>query len=193
MRRISLFVEDDAHQKIIGTLVQRVAAESGTAVRLEWRNAVDGYGAVVREFDDYLRDLSLQGGYPDLIVVATDANCKGLNERTRELERLDVPVPVIQAIPDPHIERWLLLDGAAFRDVVGLGCDAPDQKCERERYKQLLINAIYNAGITPSLGGIEFAEDIVQRMNLERVMQADRSLNRFVSEIHQTFRQWQSG
>ena len=191
MRRISLFGEDYAHQQIIGALVQRLADESGTAVRLEWRNAVDGYGAVVREFDDYLRDLARQGGYPDLIVVATDANCKGLNERASELERANVPVPVIQAIPDPHIERWLLLDGAAFRDAVGHGCEAPDQKCERERYKRLLINAIHNAGTMPSLGGIEFAEDIVQRINLERAMQADRSLRRFVSGTRQMFRQWQ--
>ena len=191
MRRISLFVEDDAHQKIIGTLVQRLADESNTPVSLEWRNAVDGYGAVVREFDDYLRDLARQGGYPDLIVVATDANCKGLNERSRELERPGVLVPIIRAIPDPHIERWLLLDGAAFRDAVGHGCDAPDQKCERERYKRLLINAIHNAGVMPSLGGIEFAEDIVRRINLERAMQADHSLRRFVTEISQIFRQWQ--
>ena len=191
MRRISLFVEDDAHQKIIGTLVQRLADESNTPVSLEWRNAVDGYGAVVREFDDYLRDLARQGGYPDLIVVATDANCKGLNERSRELERPGVLAPIIRAIPDPHIERWLLLDGAAFRDAVGHGCDAPDQKCERERYKRLLINAIQNAGVMPSLGGIEFAEDIVRRINLERAMQADHSLRRFVTEISQIFRQWQ--
>lgn len=192
MRRISLFGEDDAHQKIIGTLVQQLADEAETAVQLEWRNAVDGYGAVVREFENYLNDLARQGGYPDLIIVATDANCKGLNERTRELERSDTPVPVIKAIPDPHIERWLLLDGAAFRDVVGHGCDAPDQKCERERYKRLLIEAIYNAGVAPILGGIEFAEDIVRHMDIDRAARLDMSLRRFVSEIRSTFRQWQS-
>ena len=192
MRRISLFGEDYAHQQTIGALVQRLADDLEITVQLEWRNAVDGYGAVVREFDDYLRDLARQGGYPDLIVVVTDANCKGLNERTRELERPDALVPIIKAIPDPHVERWLLLDGAAFREVVGQGCDTPDQKCERQRYKQLLINAILNSGIIPSIGGIEFAEDIVRHMDIERAMQADRSLRRFVTEIRRTFRQWQS-
>lgn len=192
MRRISLFGEDDAHQKIIGTLVQRLADEAETTVQLEWRNVVDGYGAVVREFQNYLHDLARQGGYPDLIIVATDANCKGLSERTRELEPSNTPVPVIKAIPDPHIERWLLLDGAAFRDVVGHGCDAPDQKCERERYKRLLIEAIYNAGIIPILGGIEFAEDIVRNMDINRAMGSDTSLRRFVSEIRSAFRLWQS-
>ena len=191
MSRISLFGEDDAHQKIIGTLVLRLAAESETHVQLDWRNAVDGYGAVVREFDDYLSDLYRQGGYPDLIVVATDANCKGLNERSLELDRPDCPVPIVKAIPDPHIERWLLLDGEAFREVVGHGCDAPDQKCERDRYKRLLINAIYDAGIEPSLGGIEFAEDIVRHMNIDRAARSDPSLRRFVNEIRHMFRQWQ--
>ena len=192
MRRISLFVEDDAHQKVIGMLVRRLAGELGIVVRLEWLNTAGGYGAVVHEFDGYLRDLARQGGYPDLIVVATDANCKGPNERTRELERPNAPVPVIKAIPDPHIERWLLLDGEAFRNVVGRGCDAPDQKCERQRYKRLLINAIHDAGIAPILGGIEFAEDIVRHMSIERAMRSDDSLRHFISEIRQTFQQWQS-
>lgn len=192
MREIALFVEDYAHRQVIGTLVQRLADEYNLKISLDWRSAVGGYGEVVGKFDDYLRDLARQGGRPDLIIVATDANCKGLNERAKELGRPTAPAPIIMAIPDPHIERWLLLDGAAFREVIGRGCDLPDQKCERERYKTLLINAIYDAGITPILGGIEFAEDIVQQMDIERATRFDLSLRRFVSEIRQTFRQWQS-
>lgn len=192
MREIALFGEDYAHRLVIGALVQRLADAAGIAVRLDWRNAVRGHGQVVREFDIYLRDLHRQGSRPDLIIVATDSNCSGLNERTRELERPDAPAPVIMAIPDPHIERWLLLDGAAFRDAVGRGCDAPDQKCDRARYKRLLIDAICAAGITPSIGGIEFAEDIVRLMDIPRAAQADQSLNRFVRQIRQTFREWQA-
>ena len=192
MREIALFGEDYAHRLVIGALIQRLAQEAGIAVRLDWRSAVHGHGRVVREFDAYLRDLNRQGIRPDLIIVATDSNCSGLNARTRELERPDALVPVITAIPDPHIERWLLLDGAAFRIAVGRGCDAPDLKCDRARYKRLLIDAVYAAGITPSIGGIEFAEDIVQQMDIARAMQADRSLQRFVGQIRQTFREWQS-
>ena len=89
------------------------------------------------------------------------------------------------------IERWLLLDGAAFRSVFGKGCDAPDRKCGRDLYKQRLIEAIHATGITPSLGGIEFAEDIVHGMNIDRAMRADRSLQRFIDEIRNVFRQWE--
>ena len=190
MREIALFVEDFAHQQVIGALVQRLADEHRLAVRLDWRSAVRGHGRVVQEFNSYLRDLTRQGGRPDLIIVATDANCIGLNERTREIGNPDVPTPVVLAVPDPHIERWLLLDGAAFRSVFDKGCDAPDYKCSRDLYKQRLIEAIHATGITPGLGGIEFAEEIVQAMNIERAMRADRSLERFVNDLRAEFRQW---
>ena len=192
MREIALFVEDYAHQQVIGALVCRMALEYNIPIRLDWRNTVGGHGKVIAELDDYLRDLKRQGSpWPDLIVVATDANCKGLNERTREIIPQDAPAPIILAIPDPHIERWLLLDGAAFRSVFGRGCDAPDQKCARGRYKQLLIEAIYATGTTPRIGGIEYAEDIIQKMNINRAARVDRSFNRFVMNLRNTFRGWQ--
>jgi hypothetical protein len=184
MPEVALFVEDFAHQQIIGALVNRIARDRGIVVRLDWRNARHGHGAVAHELSDYLRDLRRQGGSsPDLIIVATDANCQGLNERIRELQDPETPAPMVLAVPDPHVERWLLLDGAAFRAVFGRGCDAPDLKCSRDRYKQLLIEAIHAAGVTPSLGGIEFAEDIVRHMDIDRATQADRSFQRFVEDL----------
>ena len=192
MREIALFGEDFAHRQVVGALVRRLADESGIDVRLEWRSAVRGHGRVVQEFGRYLRDLARGGERPDLIIIGTDANCRGLNERVREIGSPDAPASIVLAIPDPHIERWLLLDGAAFRKVFGRGCDAPDRKCGRDLYKQRLIQAIHAAGITPTLGGIEFAEDIVQHMDVERAVRADRSLERFVDELRSAFRRWQS-
>ena len=193
MRKIALFVEDSAHRLTIEPLVHRIANEQRTAVRLDWRNAVGGHGRVLRELDTYLRDLTRQGGpWPDLIIVATDANCDGLNDRCRDLydHTQDAAAPVVLAIPDPHIERWLLLDGAAFRAAVGHGCNAPDRKCDRYRYKERLIDAIRDAGVTPILGGLEYAEDIVREMDIDRAAHADRSLSRFVSDLRAKFREW---
>ena len=191
MREIALFVEDDAHQQVIGALVRRIAAEFNIVARFDWRSAVGGHGKVVTELANYMRDLKRQGSpWPDLIVAATDANCKGLNERGKEIGHLDAPAPVILAIPDPHIERWLLLDGAAFMAVFGTGCDAPYQKCDRGRYKQQLIEAIHTAGTTPLLGGIEYAEDIVKEMNIDRASRLDRSFKRFVEDLRDAFQGW---
>ena len=193
MNEIALFVEDDAHQQVIGALVQRIADEFEIDIRLDWRNAVGGHGKVIAELNHYLRDLRRQVSLrPDLIIVATDANCKGLNERRREIGSPDAPAPMILAIPDPHIERWLLLDGAAFKEVFGHGCDAPDQKCDRDRYKQRLIEAIHAAGTAPRLGGIEYAEDIVNHLHLDRAGRADRSFGAFVLELRKTFQGWQT-
>ena len=193
MREIALFVEDYAHQQVIGTLVRRIAAMHKVNMRLDWRNVVGGHGQVITELDVYLRDLKRQGSpWPDLLIVATDANCKGLNERAREIGHRDDPTPMILALPDPHVERWLLLDGAAFKAVFGMGCDAPDRKCDRGRYKQRLVEAIFATGTMPRLGGIEYAEDIMQQIDIDRAARADRSFGRFVADLRDTFRGWQA-
>ena len=190
MHEIALFVEDDAHRQVVDALVKRLARKRGLDVRLNWRNAVGGHGKVAQEFARYLHDLRRQDDNPpDLIVVATDANCEG-SARAQGFPRSVRSVPVVHAIPDPHVERWLLLDGAAFKSVLGRGCKAPDQKCDRDRYKHLLIEAICAAGIAPSIGGIEFAEDIVCKMDLNRAAQADRSFKRFVDALNGVFRGW---
>ena len=192
MREIALFVEDYAHQQVIGSLVRRIAAECHIEMRLDWRNAVGGHGKVIAELNDYMRDLKRQGSpWPDLIIVATDANCKGLNDRGKEISRPDAPAPMLLAIPDPHVERWLLLDGAAFKTVFGRGCEAPDLKCDRDRYKQLLIEAILATGYLPNLGGIEYAEDILHHMDIDRAARSDRSFQRFVEHLNNTFQGWQ--
>ena len=189
MRDIALFVEDDAHRLFIGPLVERLAGERGVDVQLDWRNAVGGHGKAAAEFRRYLRDLERQGGRPpDLIVVATDANCIGPTAREREFSAA-APAPIVRAIPDPHIERWLLLDGAAFKRVFGRGCEAPDLKCERGRYKRLLTDAIRAAGGDPILGGMEFAEDVVRAIDLARA-RAARSFARFLDALDAVFREW---
>jgi hypothetical protein len=192
-RNIALFVEDYAHQQVIGALVQKVTSEWGINARLDWRSAVGGHGKVITELKVFIRDLERQGSpRPELIIVATDANCKGFNERRKEIGRLDTPTPVLLAVPDPHIERWLLLDGAAFRTVFGRGCQAPDRKCSRELYKRKLIEEIRAAGGTPILGGIEYAEDIVHHMDLDRAARADDALQRFVEDLRNTLRGWRA-
>ena len=191
MRNVALFVEDFAHQQVIGAILERLANEYSLKLDLLWRSAVRGFGRVVNEFERYVHDLETQvETTPDLIIVATDANCKGLQQRSRELRQENSRAPIIQAIPDPHIERWLLLDGAAFKAVFGKGCDAPDLKCDRNRYKQLLTEAIREAGINPSLGGIEFADDIVKDIDFKRASQSDDSFRKFIENIRVIFRNW---
>lgn len=192
MREISLFGEDNGHERVVGALVERLAEENGVEVRLRWRNAEGGYGKVTYLLREYLRDLEEQGvSSPDLIVVAIDANCKGLNERERELKRYKTKsAKVIYATPDPHVERWLLLDGAAFKSVFGRGCEAPAQKCDRENYKRSLVEAIRSSGNIPNIGGLEHAREIVRALDIERASRFDRSFERFVNSLQAAFQGW---
>ncbi len=93
--------------------------------------------------------------------------------------------------PDPHIKRWLLLDGADCKAVFGRGCAAPDRKCDRGRYKRQLVEAIHATGTTPLLGGIEYAQAVVQQMNIDRAVHVDPSFRRFVTALRGTFQGWQ--
>ncbi len=194
MRRIVLFAEDFAHEAVLTALIRRVAALQGIIIgQPEVRSARGGRGKVLSELEQYLRDV-LRGRQrvPDLLVVGTDSNCKGFLERKIEIDAVTAKfdLPVICAIPDPHIERWLLLDSAAFKAVLGKGCDAPDRKCERDRYKRLLIKSIRDAGLTPLLGGLEHAEDIINEMDLPRVGNLDDSFGRFLTTIRYKFKEW---
>jgi len=81
-------------------------------------------------------------------------------------------------------------DGAAFKAVFGQGCEAPDRKCSRNRYKDLLIAAIREAGRPTYLGGIEYAEDIVRHTELDRGARSDSPLRSFIGDLRTTFRGW---
>ena len=94
------------------------------------------------------------------------------------------------AIPDPHIEQWMLVDPRAFRAVFGRGCTLPALKCAKDEYKKLLRSEIRTSGIEAPLGGEEFAEDIVREMNLRQVEGREPSLGLFLKGLQAQFNAW---
>jgi len=190
MIELSLFVEDFGHEEFLTSLIERLAQESATTVRVRARSVRGGRGKVLTELSQYVVDIEKRREpMPDLLVVATDANCQGYATRKKEIEKAALrlvqiqPEKLLVAIPDPHVERWMLVDSHAFKAVLGRGCEAPDQKCQRERYKHMLLTAMKAAGIVPPLGGMEYARDIVQHLDLERAGQLDPSLGSAISAL----------
>ncbi len=195
MREVVMFAEDFGHEAVIGALLDRHAREFEVQITLNKYSVRGGHGQAVSEFKKYLCDLKRSSSpQPDLLVVAIDSNCRGFNDCYKELESIvqDLPIPRLLAIPDPHIERWLLLDSAAFKAALGKGCNAPDLKCDRARYKTLLTQAVREAGLTPLIGGIEHAEDIISAMDLRRMRKGDRSLAKFLEDRGHIFQEWAS-
>lgn len=194
MRKVNLFVEDFGHETFLEPLLQRFARQYSVLIETKFVSSRGGYGTVVSELRKYMRDLQRGRGHlPDLVIVATDGNCKGQTERKRQIDEITKSFngPVICAIPDPHIERWLLLDSAAFKKVLGKGCLAPVQKCERDLYKRLLITSVRDAGKEPVLDGIEYAEQLVRVMDLEYLEKVEESLGKFLKDLRRQFQEWQ--
>jgi len=194
MTEVLLFVEDRAHQVFLKALIKRMLhdMERVDEPDIRDRSVRRGHPAVIRELKIFLRDLlNSRVALPGLVVVATDANCQGLADRSREISAITgrLSLNIVHAIPDPHIERWLMLDSAAFKQVLGRGCQAPDQKCERGRYKKLLRDAVSAAGIEADFGGIEYTEDIVVAMDLDRVAQQDISFARLMRDLRTALQQ----
>ena len=194
MRNISLFVEDTVHEDFLVALVQRVADAYNIEIDIKVSSVRDGHEKIITELKQYQQDLLYSAGeLPDLIIVGTDSGGKGFLQREKEINQAipNLVDRVISMIPKPHIERWLLLDSEAFKKVFGEDCSVPNRKCDRNRYKRLLLQAIRDAGVIPLLAGIEYTRDLVNTMNFQHMEQSDRSFRRFFRTLQHQFGAWQ--
>lgn len=198
MPEITLFCEDSFHEKFIGAMLKRFGEEYGLEVAPRFLSSQGGLPRMRHAFKDFLRDLSRQmQELPSSIIVVVDANCQGHNGRKALMDGVLAPYPQFQqivsyAIPDPHIERWMLVDPKAFHTVFGRGCTLPALKCAKDEYKKLLRREIRESGIDAPLGGEEFAEDIVRAMDLSRVEVHEASLRLFLRSLKAQFIAWRA-
>ena len=196
MAEITLFCEDSFHEKFVGAILKRFGEYYRVDVTSRFLSSQGGLPQMHHEFKYFLRDLSRQRQpLPDSIVVVADANCQGHNERKKLMDGVLAHYPTLQqlvsyAIPDPHIERWMLVDPKAFQAIFGRGCTLPAIKCAKNEYKKILRKEIRASGIEAPLGGEEFAEDIVMEMDLARVEANEASLGLFLKGLKGLFNAW---
>lgn len=126
----------------------------------------------------------------DVLVVALDGNCRGYSERKRQIldvaSRVGYGGSIVCAVPDPHVERWFLLDAKALREALGggpLDWPLPAYKCDRDWYKGKLAEACGSAGVYPVLGGIEYGEEIARLLDLYAAGERDASFRHFCSDL----------
>ena len=188
---IDVFAEDAAHEAFLVPFIRRLACQECVLPDIRVRSAVGGHGRVLSEFDLFGK-LVLSGrlAMSDIIVVCIDANCRTYTTAREEIiDRTDASLRcrVVVACPDPHIERWYMVDTTGFASVVGVEPSLPKHKCERDSYKAALGNALGQAGLLAPLGGIEFAPELVGGMDLFRACRSDRSLKAFIDELRDAF------
>lgn len=192
---IDLFVEDRAHEEFLKALLQRISKQEGRAVALQVRAARGGHGRAMAELKLYQHSvLKAPEAFrmPDLLCVAIDANCQRFARARKDIEanlETSFQARTVVACPDPHIERWYLADPDAVERAIGLKPKLGRKKCKRDFYKAALARAVRDAGHPATLGGIEFAREIVEAMDFFRAGRVDRSLKHFLDEIISRFRQ----
>ncbi|MCL5096820.1 MAG: hypothetical protein M1608_04700 [Candidatus Omnitrophica bacterium] len=188
-QRVAFFLEDSAQEAIIPPLFSRLAAEEGwEASQLDLQVLSARGGGSLSAFRQFLKDARQRGHLnADLLIVGVDANSKGFTVRRDLVLKAAAKSPyreIITAIPDPHVERWYLLDMAALSHAAGapIAASVPAYKCEKNHYKTLLRNAFAGSDIAPPLGGLEYGPLVANQMDLFAAAKQDHGLADYVEK-----------
>jgi hypothetical protein len=183
---------------MIRGLVNRIATEKGFSGNLYLLQTISARGSRVQDrFAEFVQQATSNPGLFDLLIVAHDGNCMGSVEREEELRKKvekymkALRGKLIFAIPNPHIERWYLLDKRAFSRSTGIRGEpkVPTYKCRRDIYKEAVRQALAASGIRALLDGAQYGERIATNMNLHAAGKLDAGLKRFVTELGGFFQQ----
>lgn len=179
---VAIFCEDVVHEGLLGSLLRRLAGEAKRTVTIRTASGRGGHGRAMAE----LRAFAETEPSADLIVAAIDANCSRWAQARSEIEKVIDRFPRRAiACPDPHIERWYLADPEGLKKALGARAALGKRKCKRDYYKQRLASALVNAGHQVTLGGAEFATEIVAAMDLYRAGKNEPSLKHFLEAVRQ--------
>ncbi len=191
---VDIFVEDRAHEAFLVPMLRRIAREENVVVTPRVRSGRGGHGRAVAELKLY-QELMRKGAAgttnPDLLIAGIDGNCSTFAKAKKAIEGATQTLfsgRLVVACPDPHVERWYLADPESFKGVVGHQPTIRKKKCVRDYYKNALANAVRKGGHPATLGGIEFARELVEGMDLYRAGKNDRSLKSFVDDLRARLR-----
>lgn len=186
--KVYMIAEDTAQESVARALLRRLSSEEG--VRISISKAIKGgYGGVLTEIKGFQRALSIgaiPAGSPDLLLVLGDSNCHSFQERKKEIiSTVDNNIfPfIVVGCPDPHVEKWLLIDQHALSVVFGVSMDISLDKCKRDYYINELQKIIRLAGWPMTLEGIEYSQDIIGKLDFPRAEQNDNSFKEFISDL----------
>jgi hypothetical protein len=163
--KIILFLEDNAQEVFIPALVERIIMDEGKVVNdYEFRILSSRGGGSIRAYVDFIKQAKKRRLLDaDVLIVGSDGNCNGFLKRKQQLLNAskNIPYPeVITAVPDPHIERWYLLDGIALANAAGVPIQA----------------------VSP-LGGAEYGALIAYSLDIYTAGTMDHSLRDFVDQV----------
>ena len=189
MIRGLLFLEDRAQEQFVVSLIQKLLSNYRLLFRPDIRSSTGGASVWghLRQFAQDLRAEDHAVEMIDMLVVAVDGNCKGFPAVANSIADIIQPTGLLDksilCVPEPHIEKWYLLDLRALRKTIDtrVSVRVPAHKCERDYYKALLGRAVAKGGSL--LGGPEYGSEIASRMDIARACRLDGSFAAFVEQV----------
>lgn len=188
--QIAISVEDNAQEQFIKGIIKRILGENNlseddyeiTALCNRGGKSLQALKAFIHE------GKRVSYRTKDILIIGSDANCMGFNERKKQIDKITSDSPyknIITAIPNPHIERWYIMDPHALKEAVdpGISVNLPSYKCEKGFYKKLLKNAFHAVGIYPPLGGGEYGEEIAMHIDIYECGKLDRGFKEFIDQL----------
>ena len=189
---IGLFMEDIAHVRFIISLVERVASETNIRLQCDVRSATGGIPQMRGELRRFLRDhTNIESAFFDVLIIVQDADHRSEAETKRQIQRhieqSRYHREVIIAAPELYIEAWYLADTVSIQTISGSQdlIRVPQGIADKDEYKRTLSRIFPGA----LLGGIEYADDIVENMDLYRASQNVNSLRHFMDELRSALTQ----
>lgn len=169
-KTVDLFGEDEGHEVVVKAILDKLSPHiKVNSITINRKNQV--LKALIRQ------------ATADILILAKDANDEGLVKRRRYLSELvsdNQKEKLVLCVPDRYIEKWLLLDSAAFKRVFGKGFDAPKTSENHGYYKDFLRRSIVSAGHTTRTG-LERAADIINAMDFSAIQ--DESFQAFITDL----------
>lgn len=190
------FLEDSAQEALIPNLVRRlIVDEHKISTDYELLVLSARGGGSIRAYKEFIKSVKKRKSpAADILIVGSDGNCNGFAKRRAQLSAAAKDAPystIVTAIPDPHIERWYLLDSQALSGASGVPVQAipPNAKCDKGHYKKLLRDAFAKHNLVPPLGGAEYGPCVAATMDLYAAGVSDHALRDFVDQIRSWLKQ----
>lgn len=184
------FLEDRFHENFIRPLVTRVSAETTLpkkfcSHKIEYARGGGSVEAFVRFVGDYKN-----GKKPpySVAVIAIDADKNGSQIRSKAIRRIvtskNYEWPVVVAIPEPCIERWLLFEYHVWSEIVGSSLGNPPRRNQDCNYYKRTVELILDKLPTPAyFDAWQFGPDIVRELDIENIKMNNRDFRIFVNDL----------
>ncbi len=188
--KIVFFLEDTAQEAFIRAMVERLIRDESKNINDYDLQVLSARGGgSIRAYKDFLKHAKRRNYQDaDCLIVGSDGNCNGFTKRKQQLTKasnnLTHPT-IITAVPDPHIERWYILDSQALARAAGVTVQvvSPTVKCDKNHYKNLLKKVFTDQNIVPPLGGAEYGELVANEMDIYNAGVTDHSLKDFIDQV----------